>query len=194
MAVNSTPQSCDSFSAVDLPDEDNIVPHCEPSVALPNSMEVYVPLASQLLMVDQTKSQTYIMKMMESAEDCSKCSEKYVDIEKGKSGTTGINEETVGNLKNEEVQMKSLQKQISFDMGGKYLQFLINHSLILPKFSTRGEKVAEAPRMRKYKRTTSFNSRKVALMFSVLSSLGTIILIYLTLRVRQMSAASIHSE
>ncbi|XP_076907898.1 uncharacterized protein LOC143564532 isoform X2 [Bidens hawaiensis] len=137
-------------------------------------MEVYVPLESQLTTDDQTNSQTY---MVASGSDYSKCSEKDVDIEKGKPGS---NEESVGNLKNEEGHM------ISFEMGGKYMQFLMNHSLILPKFSTRGE----APRMRKYKRTASFNSRKVALMFSLLSSLGTIILIYLTLRVRQMGDSS----
>ncbi|KAI3783602.1 hypothetical protein L1987_42686 [Smallanthus sonchifolius] len=190
MAVNSTQQGCDSFSSVNLANEGNTVPHCELPVALSDSMEVYVPLESQLPMDDQMNSQIYIKKMVESAADYSKCSEKYVDIEKGKSGSPGIKEETVGNLKNEEVQMK----QISFEMGGKYMQFLMNHNLILPKFSTRGEKAVEAPRMRKYKRTASFNSRKVALMFSVLSSLGTIILIYLTLRVKQMADASIHSE
>ncbi|XP_076954942.1 uncharacterized protein LOC143629578 isoform X2 [Bidens hawaiensis] len=170
-------QGCDSFTAVDLSDANNNAPNCEPNVALSKSMEVYVPLESQLTTDGQTNSQTY---MVESESDCSKCSEKDVDIEKGKSGS---NEESVGNLKNEEGHM------ISFEMGGKYMQFLMNHSLILPKFSTRGE----APRMRKYKRTASFNSRKVALMFSLLSSLGTIILIYLTLRVRQMSDSSTSS-
>ncbi|KAJ0789179.1 hypothetical protein HanPI659440_Chr05g0200531 [Helianthus annuus] len=190
-ALNSTQQGCDSFRAVDLVDEDdNDVPHCELPVALSNSVEVYVALESQLPVDEQMNSQTCINKMVESAAGYSKCSEKDVDIEKGKSGTPGINEETVGSLKNEGGQMK----QISCEMGGKYMQFLMNHSLILPKFSTRGEKVAEAPRMRKYKRTASFNSRKVALMFSVLSSLGTIILIYLTLRVKQMGDSSSRSE
>ncbi|XP_076904177.1 uncharacterized protein LOC143559521 isoform X2 [Bidens hawaiensis] len=174
MAANSTPQGCDSFTAVDLSDANNNAPNCEPNVTLSKSMEVYVPLESQLTTDGQTNSQTY---MVESGSDYSKCSEKDVDIEKGKSGS---NKESVGNLKNEEEHM------ISFEMGGKYMQFLMNHSLILPKFSTRGE----APRMRKYKRTPSFNSRKVALMFSLLSSLGTIILIYLTLRVRQMDDSS----
>ncbi|KAI7734041.1 hypothetical protein M8C21_026558 [Ambrosia artemisiifolia] len=163
MALNSTQQQgCDSFSSVDLVDEDNTVPQCELPVAFSNSVEVYVALESQVSMDDQMNGQTCINKMAESVGGYSKCSEKDVDIEKGKSGTPGINEEPVGSQKNEGGQMK----QVSFEMGGKYMQFLMNHSLILPKFSTRGEKV-EAPRMRKYKRTTSFNSRKVALMFSV---------------------------
>ncbi|KAL8253450.1 hypothetical protein R6Q59_037143 [Mikania micrantha] len=192
MAISSTQEGSDSFSYVDLPDKGNTEPHCELPVYL-NSTEVFVPLESQLSMTDQTNNQAYT-KMVEMAYDCSKCSEEYVDIERGKSETLGFNEETVGNLKIEEGQMKSLQKEISFELGGKYMQFLMNHSLILPKFSAQGEKVIEAPKMRKYKRTTSFNSRKVALVFSLLSSLGTIILIYLTLKVKQMSDASTHSE
>ncbi|KAK1431340.1 hypothetical protein QVD17_07797 [Tagetes erecta] len=195
MAVNnSTQEDCDSFSAVDLADEGDTVPQCELPATLSKSMNVYVPVEGQLSRDDQMDSQMYIKKMAESAADYSKCSEKYVDIEKGKSGTPGINEESICNSKNEEGQMKSLQKQTSFEVGDKYMQFMMNHSLILPKFCTRGEKVVEGPRMRKHKRTASFNSRKVALMFSVLSSLGTMILIYLTLRVKQMTDASIHSE
>ncbi|KAL8233298.1 hypothetical protein R6Q57_003076 [Mikania cordata] len=185
---------CSSFSFmelnsyVDLPDKGNTEPHCELPVYL-NSTE----FESQLSMTDQTNNQAYT-KMVEMAYDCSKCSEEYVDIERGKSETLGFNEETVGNLRIEEGQVKSLQKEISFELGGKYMQFLMNHSLILPNFSAQGEKVAEARKMRKYKRTTSFNSRKVALVFSLLTSLGTIILIYLTLKVKQMSDASTHSE
>ncbi|KAL7584376.1 uncharacterized protein LOC111903851 isoform X1 [Lactuca sativa] len=132
------------------------------------SMEDYMLIKSHLSLDldDQLmNSQTFVMKMVENVEDpYSVCIEKDVDIEKGKSETPGINQETVGDLKNEEGQM-----------------LLMNHNLILPKFSIR-----EAPRMRKYKRSSSFNSRKVLLLFSVLSSLGTIILIYLTLRVKQI--------
>ncbi|PWA85770.1 hypothetical protein CTI12_AA147470 [Artemisia annua] len=150
-------------------------------------MDVYVPLKIQSSLDDQ-------MMMVENAVAYSQCTDKDADIEKGKSETPSINEATLGDLKTEEEQMKSLQKQISFEMGGKCMQLLMSHSLILPKFSTRAEKVLEAPRMRKYKRTTSFNSRKVALLFSVLSSLGTIILIYLTLKVKQIGDVSIRSE
>lgn len=197
MAVNSTQEGCDSYGVVALPDDGNTIPHCELPVALSDSLEGYVALKSQLSLDDQLmNSQTYINVMVENPSAYSGCIEKDVDIEKGKSETHRINEETV----NDEGQMKSLQKQISFEMGGKYMQLLMNHSLILPKFSTRDKTAAvkvllEAPRLRKYKRTASFNSRKVVLLFSVLSSLGTIILIYLTLRVKQISdASSIHSE
>nr|GEW76909.1 zinc finger, CCHC-type [Tanacetum cinerariifolium] len=63
---------------------------------------------------------------------------------------------------------------------------------ILPNFSTRGKtaagKALEALKMRSYnyKHIGSFNPRKVALLFSALSSLGAIVLICLTLRVKQI--------
>ncbi|KAH7565725.1 hypothetical protein JRO89_XS08G0006200 [Xanthoceras sorbifolium] len=49
------------------------------------------------------------------------------------------------------------------------------------------ERIHDAPinRWRRYRRAASFDSRKVVILFSVLSSLGTLVLIYLTLRVRQ---------
>lgn len=93
-------QGCDSYSAVVLPDEGNTVPHCELMVALSNSMDVYVPLKIQLSSDDQTI-------MVENAAAYSECIGKDVDIEKGKSETPRINEETGGNLKNEEEKMVS---------------------------------------------------------------------------------------
>ncbi|VVB03843.1 unnamed protein product [Arabis nemorensis] len=49
------------------------------------------------------------------------------------------------------------------------------------------ERCHDAPtnRWRKYKRAASFDSRKIVILFSILSSVGTLILIYLTLRVKQ---------
>ncbi|KAL8231852.1 hypothetical protein R6Q57_001630 [Mikania cordata] len=193
MAVKSTEQECDPCSVV-LSDEcDNgLQSKLQIDFSTPAATEVVIPLKSQLPVDGRLSNQCYINMMVENAVADS------VDIEKGKSDTRSNNEETLGNLKNEQVLTKSLLKQISFDMGGKYMQLLMNHSLMLSKFSARdkiaGEKVVEAPRSRKYKRAASFNSKKVVLLFSVLSSLGTIILIYLTLRVRHMGDASIHSD
>ncbi|KAL7606476.1 hypothetical protein Lser_V15G19375 [Lactuca serriola] len=200
MAVGTTEEGCDSFSVVVLSDEGgNTGVECEvPKDLLSPVAEVRIPLKSQLSLDARLSNQSYINMMVENAVAYSTCTVD-VDIEKGKSETQS-NEETLvlANLKNEEVLTKSLQKQISFDMGGKYMQLLMNHSLMLSKFSTRDkgatEKLLDAPRSRKYKRAASFNSRKVVLLFSVLSSLGTMILIYLTLRVRQFGDASIHSE
>lgn len=195
MAVGATEEGCDAYSVVVLSEEGNKGLECEVPIDVLNPTEVRVPLKSQLSLDARLANQSYINMMVENAVAYSTCTID-VDIEKGKSDTKS-NEETLCNLKNEEVLTKSLQKQISFDMGGKYMQLLMNHSLMLSKFSTRektvNEKLLDAPRSRKYKRAASFNSRKVVLLFSVLSSLGTMILIYLTLRVRQIGDVSIHS-
>ncbi|KAK9069452.1 hypothetical protein SSX86_011356 [Deinandra increscens subsp. villosa] len=192
-------QGCDAYTVVVLSDEcDNGLGHELPiDFSIPAATEAAViPLKSQLSLDGRLSNQSCINMMVENPVAYSV---HVDDIEMGKSeDTRNNNEETLGDLKNEQVLTKSLQKQISFDMGGKYMQLLMNHSLMLSKFSTRdkiaGEKVVDAPRSRKYKRVASFNSRKVVLLFSVLSSLGTIILIYLTLRVRHMGDASIRSD
>ncbi|PWA67641.1 hypothetical protein CTI12_AA318100 [Artemisia annua] len=132
-------------------------------------MDVYVPLKIKLMVRNAIENFEWI--------------EKDVDIEKGDSET----------LRYASFLCK-LKKQINFDMGGKCMQFLMNHSL--PKFSTGGKteagKVLEAPKTRNYnyKHIGSFNPRKVALLCSALSSLGAIVLICLTLRVKQIGDVS----
>ncbi|KAI3776598.1 hypothetical protein L1987_46384 [Smallanthus sonchifolius] len=184
MAVNSSEEECDAYSIVVLSDE------CELPMALssPSPADVCIPLKSQLSLDARLSNQSYINMMVENTVAYSTCIVDD-DIEKGGKSESQCNEQ---------VLTKSLQKQISFNMGGKYMQLLMNHSLMLSKFSARDriatEKILDAPKSRKYKRAASFNSRKVVLLFSVLSSLGTMILIYLTLRVRQMGDASVHSD
>lgn len=202
MAVNSAEEDYDAYSVVILPDEGTAGPRCKPQLAFLSPVEVPTPLKSQLSLDTQLNNQNYINLVMENAVAYSSCI-LDVDIEKGKSETPKSTDEPIGNLKDEDPTTKSLQKQISFEMGGKYLQLLMNHSLMLPKFTTRDkfvtERVLDGPnnRSRKYKRSTSFNSsfnsRKVVLLFSVLSSMGTLILIYLTLRVRQIADGSVHA-
>ncbi|PWA51193.1 hypothetical protein CTI12_AA463750 [Artemisia annua] len=139
---------------------------------------MFIPLKIQLPSNDQ-------MTMVKKASSYSTCKEKEVDIEKGKLETRRFNNETLRNLKNEEEH----KKHMSFEMGGKCMNLLMNHSLILPKFSPRDnstiKKVLEPPRMRKHKHT-SFGPRNIALLSSLVSCLGTTILIYLTLKVKQI--------
>ncbi|GJX49948.1 hypothetical protein Tco_0276793 [Tanacetum coccineum] len=146
-------------------------------------MDACVPLKIQLSLYDQ-------MMMVKKAYAYFTCKEKEVDIEKGKLETHRFNNETVRNLSNEEEH----RKHISFEMGGKCMQLLMDHRLILPQFSPRDNSeakiVLEPPRMRKHKHT-SFGPRKVALLFSLVSCLGTTILIYLTLEAKQIGDASI---
>lgn len=112
------------------------------------------------------------------------------DIEKGTTEIPNSNKESVGNLKSDDPLARILPTEICLQIGGKFMQFLLNHGPELPKFTSRDNFLSErvhdtsSNRARKYKRSASFNSRRVLLLFSVLSSMGTIILIYLTLRVR----------
>ncbi|XP_073157245.1 uncharacterized protein [Henckelia pumila] len=106
------------------------------------------------------------------------------------------NKDTAGNLKSDDPLARILPTEICLQIGGKFMQFLVNHGPELPKFTSRDKFLTErvhdmsSNRARKYKRSASFNSRRVLLLFSVLSSMGTIILIYLTLRVRQIGDRS----
>ncbi|GFP84838.1 hypothetical protein PHJA_000627600 [Phtheirospermum japonicum] len=97
-----------------------------------------------------------------------------VDIEKGKAELTKFNEEPVANLKSGDTSARSLPREICLQIGGKLMQLLMNHGAELPKFASRDKSVAErvhdtpTNRSRKYKRSASFNSRRVVLLFSVL--------------------------
>ncbi|KAG9158336.1 hypothetical protein Leryth_000454 [Lithospermum erythrorhizon] len=92
--------------------------------------------------------------------------------------------------------LRVVQREISLQIGGKFMQLLMNRSLDLSKFCFRdknaGKRIYDTStnRSRKYKRSASFNSRRVFLLFSVVSIMGTMILIYLTLRVRQITDAA----
>uniref|UniRef100_A0A7N0T7F8 Uncharacterized protein n=1 Tax=Kalanchoe fedtschenkoi TaxID=63787 RepID=A0A7N0T7F8_KALFE len=84
---------------------------------------------------------------------------------------------------------KALQRQISIHLGGKFGQHLLEYFLVLLRIYPKAERGHDTGnnRWRRYKRSASFDSRKVVLFFSVVSSMGTLILICLTLslRVRQ---------
>ncbi|KAL2991164.1 hypothetical protein AAZX31_11G244900 [Glycine max] len=93
-------------------------------------------------------------------------------------------EEAVESFKTGNSPTSVLWRESSFK-GGKLMQSLVNVGN--PRDKAVSEKLHDLPsnRWRRYKRAASFDSRKVALLFSILSSFGTLVLIYLTLRVRQ---------
>ncbi|XP_051144043.1 uncharacterized protein LOC127260360 [Andrographis paniculata] len=132
----------------------------------------------------ELKSQNNTNEKVVKADSYVLCSPD-IDIEKGEKDSTVI-EESAANWKSDDY----LDREACLQIGGKFVQLLMSFGWDLPKFTLRdkfaAERVYETPthRMRKYKRYPSFNSRRVLLLFSILSSLGTMILIYLTLRVR----------
>ncbi|XP_019087241.1 PREDICTED: uncharacterized protein LOC104727501 isoform X1 [Camelina sativa] len=97
-----------------------------------------------------------------------------INVEKGNGGETVTSHDgVVASMKSESVHMqKVLQRQASL-------------STVADKAIS--ERCHDAPtnRWRRYKRAASFDSRKIVILFSILSSVGTLILIYLTLRVKQ---------
>ncbi|XP_021752284.1 uncharacterized protein LOC110717812 [Chenopodium quinoa] len=121
-----------------------------------------------------------------------------VDIEKGANDVSKIDQETCGSIKTEISLTKPLRRQNSIQTGGESIPPLMNHILMLLKFNAKDrqpmEKAHDAThnRWRKYKRPGLFDSRRIVLLFSILSSMGTIVLIFLTLRVRQVSEGYIH--
>ncbi|KAL8476176.1 hypothetical protein ACS0TY_028731 [Phlomoides rotata] len=127
--------------------------------------------------------------MMDKLDDFAPCN-LDVDIEKGKAEIPKSSEECVAYLKSDD----SLAKVIW--LTGKFMQLFMNQNPDSPKFASKDRVVPErvydtiSNRSRKYKRSQSFNSRRVVLLFSVMSSLGTIILILLTLKVKQISDGS----
>lgn len=122
-----------------------------------------------------------------------------IDIEKGASDfPKKINQETTGSIKTEMASMKLLRRQNSLQTGPESIPPLVNHILMLLKFDPKEKQAIERAhdaarnKWRKYKRAASFDSRQIVLLFSILSSMGTIVLIFLTLRVRQVSDGYIH--
>ncbi|KAE8704059.1 hypothetical protein F3Y22_tig00110461pilonHSYRG00024 [Hibiscus syriacus] len=168
----NTSHGQDVYSISLLPDEGNRSPNCTPQLSFFSLLEVPFSLKNQMCLDAPLSCQNCIDLKVDGEDGCSSCI-LDVNIEKETPGILKSSDETVGNLKSEGIVthlQKVLQRQAS---------------LTVDKSST--ERVHDAPmnRWRRYKRAASFDSRKIVLLFSILSSVGTLILIYLTLRVRQ---------
>ncbi|XP_028803052.1 uncharacterized protein LOC114758183 isoform X2 [Neltuma alba] len=109
---------------------------------------------------------------VESEEGYSPC---IIDMPSGNENSVSSQsyEEGVESLKSENLLSRLFWRQANFKSSGR------------DKSVT--EKVHDMPnnKCRRLKRSASFDSRKVAFLFSILSSLGSLVLIYLTLRIRQ---------
>ncbi|XP_011097573.1 uncharacterized protein LOC105176460 isoform X2 [Sesamum indicum] len=194
MAVNSSEDCQNVHSIVVLPDKGT--PNLQNELPLNISyVEVPTLVKSEMCLNSEPDLQNQINIKVDKLNNYAP-SVLDVDIEKGKAEIPMCNEESGVILKSDDSVAKAFQREICFQIGGKFMQLLMKHGVELPKFTSRDkfllERVYETPtnRSRKYKRSPSFNSRRVVLLFSVLSSMGTIILIYLTLRVRQISDVS----
>ncbi|XP_022929551.1 uncharacterized protein LOC111436086 [Cucurbita moschata] len=174
-------------------------PECDPHLAFLSFLEVTHPTKTRMsLETSDTRltCQNVIDIHVNAGDACSSCIVN-IDIDKDKLDklkTSKSYEGSFESLRTESTLVrieKVLQRQSSLKMGAKLMQYLLDHGLMLLKFSSKEksgiERAQDASnnRWRKYKRSASFDSRKIVVLFSVLSSLGTLILIYLTLRVKQ---------
>ncbi|CAH9070298.1 unnamed protein product [Cuscuta epithymum] len=141
----------------------------------------------------QSNCRSQIKQKMNNAEN--HATRIDIDIEKGKleGPKAEFCDEISGKLKMDDSLARMLHREITSMLGGKLMQLLMNNSFELPKLFSRDKSMNErcydmaTNRLRKYKRSASFSSRRVVLLFSILSSMGTLVLIYLTLRVRQIA-------
>ncbi|KAL2521545.1 hypothetical protein Fot_25561 [Forsythia ovata] len=186
MAVSSSEECQNVDSVVVLPDGGTARPEYESQLNVVRCMEAFNTLKSVVCVPTESNLENANLKM-DKANNYAPCI-LDVDIEKGKSENPNPSDESVEHLKTNDSFARTLQREISLLTGGKFMQLLMNHSSELPKFTSGDKFLTErvydtlTNRSRKYKRSASFNSRRVVLLFSVLSIMGTIILIYLTLR------------
>ncbi|XP_042477003.1 uncharacterized protein LOC122058388 isoform X2 [Macadamia integrifolia] len=148
-------------------------------------LEVPYTSESESSLDNDWNSMEFFSFEMESADRCSSCS---VDINIEETlGNPKTEEQSVHHVKTESALTRASQRMIGMQIGGKILQLLLNQSLTLLKSSSREKSMTEgahdtpSSRWRRYKRAASLDSRKVVIFFSVLSIMGTLLLIYLTL-------------
>ncbi|XWS41576.1 hypothetical protein CRYUN_Cryun17cG0093600 [Craigia yunnanensis] len=167
----NTSRGQDVYNISVLPEEGKS-PKCTPQLTFLSLLEVPFSSKNQTCLDAQLSCQNCIDLKVDSEDAYSSCI-LDINIEKETPDKLKSSDETVVNSKSEGIVthlQKVLQRQAS---------------LYVDKSPT--ERVHDAPtnRWRRYKRVASFDSRKIVLLFSILSSVGTLILIYLTLRVRQ---------
>ncbi|KAI4317268.1 hypothetical protein L6164_025153 [Bauhinia variegata] len=174
----------DVYSISVLP-EDGGSTNCASSLAFLSILEVPNQSKSQMYLDAHLNCENYIDFQMKSEEIYSPC---IIDIpsEKDNSISPEFFQEEIEGFKAGNLLTRVLWRQASLKVGGRLMQILMSLS------SSRDKSVSEkvlhdmpSNKWRRYKRAASFDSRKVALLFSILSSLGTLVLIYLTLRIRQ---------
>ncbi|PON47678.1 adenine deaminase [Parasponia andersonii] len=174
----------DLYSISVLPQENNSL-QCASQLAFLRLLKV--PNPAKVCKEAQLNCQNCTDLQVNGAQPYSSCIVD-IDVEKKSFQVTEPNEKPLESSNSESILLhlqRVLWKQASVTIGAKLIQLLMNYGTSRDK--TGVERVHETPnnRWRRYKRAASIDSRKIVLLFSILSSLGTLILIYLTLRVRQ---------
>ncbi|WCJ31884.1 hypothetical protein M5689_013335 [Euphorbia peplus] len=183
------PHGQDVYRISMLSDTENMNPKSTSQLAFLSIVEL--PVSPKKMCLDsQPNCQNFIGLQMESQDAFSPCI-VGIDIETQNLEKPKSDDKTNGRLKSEGLPTGALQRQASLKTCGKLMQLLTDHGSsmvnMICKEKSFNERIHDTPnnRWRKCKRAAAFDSRKIVLLFSILSSLGTLILIYLTLKVRQ---------
>ncbi|XP_054822301.1 uncharacterized protein LOC129320746 [Prosopis cineraria] len=173
----------DLYSISVLPEEGDKA-DCASPLAFFSILEVPDQSESLMSLDAHVNCHSCIDFQMKSEEVCSSCPVD-IPIVNGNSISPESYEEGVESFKAKNLLSTVLWRQASLKIGGKLTQILTN--LTTSRAASVTDKAYDLPsiRWRRYKRSASFDSRKVALLFSILSSVGSLVLIYLTLKVRQ---------
>nr|AGN12788.1 hypothetical protein [Leavenworthia alabamica] len=154
-----------------LPDKATTIPQCTSQFTLLSFVKaLLLPCKNQMLIdahLNCQKTQNRINVLLGGTDSYQSCVVD-INVEKGNLGES--HDEVVASVKSDSLMQKVLQRQASLTTDKAVL-----------------DRCHDAPvnRWRRYKRAASFDSRKIVILFSILSSVGTLILIYLTLRVKQ---------
>ncbi|KAL5705255.1 hypothetical protein ACHQM5_023584 [Ranunculus cassubicifolius] len=157
-----------------------------------NFQQAPKPIENQVLMDPELDCRNCTILQIGNVDRYSPC-DLNIDIKKESVEIPIVDGRVTGSLLRSDSSLsRTPRRKISLEIGEKIMQLLVNNDIMLPKCSS-GDKLAtdrtpDTPnsRWRRYKRAASFDSRKVVLLFSILSSFGSLVLIYLTLRVKQI--------
>lgn len=193
----------DSCSILGLSERGITNPPFSSELSLLKFLEASCPSESQLCLDVHQNCENYIDLKIESAHNSS--SQRDTEFTEKSLEAPKIADDNFKPMRADSVPNAALLKKSSMQVGGKIMQFLVDCSLMLLKYTSRVTKTAmnlhsstdkcmnerglesTNNKFQRYKRSTSFNSRKIVLFSSILSSMGTMVLIYLTLRVKQIS-------
>ncbi|XP_068642996.1 uncharacterized protein [Aristolochia californica] len=174
-----------------ISEKENTVQQIQSPLAIFRLLEVPSLTKSQICLDDPCHIRNNIDQQIENGDKFSPCRvgidirEEPLEMAKTKVANLESPYRTDGALKRVLLRKSSLQK------GVKVMQFLLDQSSVLLRCSskdkTNNTRAFEAPSYH-WQRNKYFliDSRKVVLFFSILSSLGTMILIYLTLRIKHI--------
>ncbi|KAM7276300.1 hypothetical protein ACFE04_018166 [Oxalis oulophora] len=166
----------DVYSFSVLPENGHHNPKRTPQLTFLSFLKVPLPSKKNMCLDAELDCQDCIDFQIQENDPYSSCI-MDIDLENANSEKLKCVEDTAAVINTESVLThfhKVLQRQTSFKTGEKILQILMNHGLMLLKLTARdkslAEKVHEVPnnRMRRCKRVTWFDSRKIVLMFSIL--------------------------